>query len=89
MDCKVQVKAQEKYSKGADCKEKVKEEGRIGKADFCEVCVKRQEKRRQAASIERKRRHRVESCGKSANPRAKASKRQPQAKIKCAEAEEW
>lgn len=40
MDCKVRVKAQEKYGKGADYKEKVKEEGRIDKADFCEVLVK-------------------------------------------------
>lgn len=39
----MRVKAQEKYSKGADCKEKVKEEGRIDKADFCEVLVKRQQ----------------------------------------------
>ena len=36
----MQVKAQEKYGKGAGCKEKVKEEGRI---DYCEVLVKRQQ----------------------------------------------
>ena len=36
----MQVKAQEKYGKGADYKEKVKEEGRI---DYCEVLVKRQQ----------------------------------------------
>lgn len=40
MDCKVQVKAQEKYGKGADCKEKVKEEERIDKTDFCEAVAK-------------------------------------------------
>ena len=81
--------------KGADCKEKVKEEGRI---DYCEVLVKRQQNSGKAelckaatASVgeQRKRRHRVESGGKSANPRAKASKRQPQAKIKCAEVAQW
>ena len=39
MDCKVQVKAQEKYGKGADCKEKVKQKKSAGN---CKIYVKRQ-----------------------------------------------
>lgn len=36
MDCKVRVKAQEKYGKGADCKEKVKQKKSAGKENFYE-----------------------------------------------------
>ena len=38
----MRVKAQEKYSEGADCKEKVKEEGSAGKEENCKIYVKRQ-----------------------------------------------
>lgn len=70
MDCKVRVKAQEKYGKGADYKEKVKEEGRIDKADFCEVYVKRQEKSDKASAKSGSGRkdswkHRAGSCGQT------------------------
>ena len=35
MDCKVRVKAQEKFGKGADCKEKVKQKKSVGKDENC------------------------------------------------------
>lgn len=70
MDCKVRVKAQEKYGKGADYKEKVKEEGRIDKADFCEVLVKRQQNSGKASAKSGSGRkdswkHRAGSCGQT------------------------
>lgn len=37
----MRVKAQEKYSKGANCKEKVKRKKNAGKEAFCKVLVKR------------------------------------------------
>ena len=42
MDCKVRVKAQEKFGKGAKCKEKVKQKKSAGKEENCKICVKRQ-----------------------------------------------
>lgn len=39
----MRVKAQEKYSKGANCKEKVKRKKNAGKEAFCKVLVKRRE----------------------------------------------
>lgn len=42
MDCKVWVKAREKYGKGADCKEEVKQKKSAGKDKNCKIYVKRQ-----------------------------------------------
>ena len=103
MDCKVRVKAQEKYGKGADYKEKVKEEGRI---DFCEVLVKRWRNSGKASAKSGNGRkdswkHRAGSCGqtgeqksdrqhpKGSGKKCQRGKRQPQAKIKCAEVAQW
>ena len=38
----MQVKAQEKFGKGAKCKEKVKQKKSAGKEESCKICVKRQ-----------------------------------------------
>lgn len=43
MDCKVQVKAQEKYGKGADCKGWEKVQRSFGKENFYENGVKRRQ----------------------------------------------